>query len=210
MILLILGDWWNSLSGAEQVFWAIAIVFTVLFIIQFVLSLIGLDFDGDADFDISTDAGDAGGGYSLDADFTLFSVRSIIAFFTFFGWTGVLVLGKGVKTWIALSAASLSGLVAMFIVGYMMYLFSKLTQEGNINIKNAINNTGEVYLTVPANKKGFGKIHLKIQGAFRELDAVTNGDALPTGASVRIVEVLEDNLLLVEPMRNFLGEQQGS
>jgi len=206
MTLAIQASWWEGLSSAQQVFWAISIVFSVLFVIQFVLSLIGLDFDADTEVDIGSDVGDStGGSYSLDADFTLLSVRSIIAFFTFFGWTGVLVLNSGGGVWSAVGFASLSGLIAMAIVGYMMYLFAKLSESGTIKTENAIFNTGEVYLAIPPAKSGYGKVHLKIQGSLREMDAVTEGKLpLPTGASVRVIEVLDDNLLLVEPVENLL------
>ncbi|MEM9919372.1 MAG: hypothetical protein AAF990_14815 [Bacteroidota bacterium] len=207
MQLLFLGQWWSGLEGAQQVFWGIAIIFSVLFVIQFVLSLVGLDFDGDADMDFNTDSPGDSGGYSMDADFTILSVRSIIAFFTFFGWTGVLFLKNGGSTLVALIAASVAGLAAMFIVGYMMYLFSKLTQDGSIDIREALYNKGEVYLTIPANKKGYGKIHLKVSGSLQELDAVTSGDAIPTGTSIRVVEVLDDNLLLVEQAKDFLMDE---
>ena len=125
MILLNLGDWWVALSGAQQAFWGIAIVFSILFLIQFVFSLIGLDADTDmdGDLDIAGDV-DTDPGFGLDADFTVFSVRSIIAFFTFFGWTGVLVLNAGGNVLSAIGFSFLSGTIAMFIVGYLIYLFS--------------------------------------------------------------------------------------
>ena len=201
------GDWWSSLNGIQQLFWGISIVFSVLFIIQFVLSLIGLDFDGDADVDVHTDVDN---GYQLDADFTLLSVRGIIAFFTFFGWTGVLVLNAGGSTLMALGLASLSGLLAMLIVGYMIYMFSKLTQEGNVDIQEALFQTGEVYLTIPAGKNGSGKIHLKIQGSLKEMDAITEGQSLITGAPIKVIEVLDDNLLLVEPAISYLPGNQSA
>ena len=75
-------------------------------------------------------------GFGLDAYFTILSVRSIIAFFTFFGWTGVLVLNAGGTTLTAIGAASVAGLLAMLLVGYLIYLFSKLSQDGNLNIDN--------------------------------------------------------------------------
>ncbi|MEM6966874.1 MAG: hypothetical protein AAF573_19070 [Bacteroidota bacterium] len=207
MLLLILGDWWGSLNATEQVFWGISIIFSVLFIIQFVLSLIGLDFDTDTDLDVSTDV-DTDGGYSLDPSFTLFSVRSIIAFFTFFGWTGVLALNAGLGTMTAVILASISGFIAMAIVGYMMYLFSKLGESGNVDVKDALFQTGEVYLTIPETKRGQGKIHINISGSLREMDAITEGKKLPTGATVRVVEVINEQLLVVEPVETFLeGEQ---
>ena len=203
------GDWWSSLDGIQQLFWGISIVFSVLFIIQFVLSLIGLDFDGDADVDVHADV-DHGHSYTLDADFTLLSVRGIIAFFTFFGWTGVLVLNAGGSTLMALGFASLSGLMAMLIVGYMIYMFSKLTQAGNTDIQEALFQTGEVYLTIPAEKNGYGKIHLKIQGSLKEMDAITEGQTLLTGVPIKVIEVLDDNLLLVEPAISYLPGNQSS
>lgn len=205
MILLFFGDWWNTLSGIQQIFWGISIVFSVLFVIQFVLSLIGLDFDGDGDLDIEVST-NTDTGYSLDADFTLLSVRSIIAFFTFFGWTGVMVLNAGGSVLAAVGFSSLAGLAAMFIVGYMMYMFHKLSQSGTINLETALYNTGKVYLTIPANKNGYGKVNVKVQGTIKEVDAVTEGDALPTGSNIRIIQVLDDNLLLVEPVESFLPE----
>ncbi|HFC00530.1 MAG TPA: hypothetical protein ENJ53_06970 [Phaeodactylibacter sp.] len=207
MLLLVFGDWWSTLNGAEQAFWGISIVFSVLFVIQFVLSLIGLDFDHDVDFDVSADT-DVGGDYSLDPSFSLFSVRSIIAFFTFFGWTGVLALNANLGTMTAVIMASASGLLAMSIVGYMMYAFSKLGESGTTDINEALFQSGEVYLTIPEGKRGQGKIHIKIHGSLREVDAITEGKTLPTGATIRVVEVLDDRLLLVEPVETFLeGEE---
>lgn len=205
MLLLVFGDWWSALSGTQQMFWGISIIFSVLFVIQFVLSLIGLDFDGDADFEISADAdADIEGGYSLDPSFTLFSVRSIIAFFTFFGWTGVLALNAGLSTTMTVILASTSGFAAMVIVGYMMYLFSKLGESGNVDFKDALFQTGEVYLTIPGGKRSPGKIHINIQGVMKEVDAITEGKTLNTGATIRVVEIVDENLLLVEPVETFL------
>ncbi|MFK7978920.1 MAG: hypothetical protein AB8G86_02970 [Saprospiraceae bacterium] len=206
MILLNLGDWWIALSGPHQAFWGISIVFSILFLIQFVFSLIGLDADADidGDMDMSGDM-DMDPGFGMDADFTVFSVRSIIAFFTFFGWTGVLVLNAGGDVLTALGFSFLSGTVAMLIVGYLIYLFSKLSEDGNIDMENALLNTGEVYLTIPGEEGGQGKIHITINNSFREINAVTkNFTPLPTGSKIRVIEIIEDNLLLVEPIEDLL------
>jgi hypothetical protein len=196
-----MSDWWNTLSGAHQVFWVIALVFSVLFLIQFVLSLIGLDFDSDADADAKTDHG-------MDANFTIFSVRSIIAFFTFFGWGGVLALNAGGNTIAAVAVAGISGFAAMVVVGYMMFWFSKLNQEGNIDLNNAIYQTGKVYLPIPANGRGQGKVHISIGGSLKEIDAITEGKNLPTGSTVRVIEVINDNVFVVEKVEGLLPHEQ--
>ncbi len=203
MLLLVFGDWWSSLNGTQQMFWGISIIFSVLFVIQFVLSLIGLDFDSETDFEVGSHS-DVDADYSLDPSFTLFSVRSIIAFFTFFGWTGVLALNAGIGTTMAVVFASVSGFAAMALVGYMMYLFSKLGESGNVDLNEALFQTGEVYLTIPAGKRNQGKIHINIQGVMKEMDAITEGKTLTTGSRIRVVEILDDNILLVEPVETFL------
>jgi membrane protein implicated in regulation of membrane protease activity len=200
MILLNLGDWWAALTGPQQAFWGISIVFSILFLIQFVFSLIGLDMNTDLDGDIDVEASG-----EFDSDFTLLSVRSIIAFFTFFGWTGVLILNAGGSTITAVSFAALAGLVAMAIVGYLIYLFSRLSEDGNVDINNALLNVGKVYLTIPAEEAGQGKIHITIDGSMKELNAITkNMEELPTGSKIRVIEVLDNNILIVEPIEKLL------
>ncbi|MEL6988867.1 MAG: hypothetical protein AAGK97_13730, partial [Bacteroidota bacterium] len=67
MLLTAMNDWWTSLTTPQQIYWGISIVSSVLFTIQFILSLIGLDADADVDFDIEMDTD---GVPSFDADFT--------------------------------------------------------------------------------------------------------------------------------------------
>jgi membrane protein implicated in regulation of membrane protease activity len=154
------------------------------------------DLDGDIDVEASGE---------FDSDFTLLSVRSIIAFFTFFGWTGVLILNAGGSTITAVSFAALAGLVAMAIVGYLIYLFSRLSEDGNVDINNALLNVGKVYLTIPAEEAGQGKIHITIDGSMKELNAITkNMEELPTGSKIRVIEVLDNNILIVEPIEKLL------
>jgi len=200
MLMNISTGWWENLDGAGQAFWGIALVFSVLFVIQFVLSLIGMDFDAEAGMDFSTPTDTTSDTtMGLDADFSVFSVRSIIAFFMLFGWTGVLMLDAGFSVWLALLVAGVIGFLAMIMVAYLMFKVSQMDESGTFNTRTAINNFGEVYLTIPATKTGYGKIHLKIKGSTREMDAVTDhNEQINTGSRVKIIDVLDDNLLLVE------------
>lgn len=201
LFLLSMESWWANLEGTEQVFWGIAIIFSVLFTFQFVLSLFGLDTDVDADFgEIPEDVDGVGGDYSIDPSFTVFSIRSVIAFFTFFGWMGVYLISQDTSMPVTVFGASIAGLSAMFVVAYMLFLFGKLTKAGNVNINEALYKTAEVYLTIPPDKMGKGKIHFQLGKSLREMDAITeNFMAIPTGATVKIVEVLDDEVLMVEP-----------
>lgn len=184
--------WWEALSSAHQVFWFIAIVFSVLFFIQFVLLIMGMDGD---DVDGVGGDGDAEG---FDHEFSALSLRSIIAFFTFFGWTGVLLLGNELSVWVAVLLASVAGLAAMFIVAYLMFKFAQLEQSGTLNLYHALDQPGEVYLSIPGHQTGRGKVHLMIDGVVREMDAMTDGEKLNTGDPVVVTAIMDDNILKVE------------
>lgn len=205
MLQFQISEWWTVLSDAQKVFWGISIVFSVLFLIQFVISLVGFDFDTDADFDTGGE-GAISGESGIDGDFAVFSVRSVIAFFTFFGWTGVLALSGGTGLFLAVIFAGLAGFLAMVLVAAMMYWFSRLTEVGNLDIRDAINKKGEVYVPIPAHKLGIGKVLIHLKGSTRELDAVTDADALPTGTAVRVAEIIDGEILLVERSETLLHQ----
>ncbi|MBK9105929.1 MAG: NfeD family protein [Saprospiraceae bacterium] len=194
IILMSVNQWWGDLSPALQVFWFIAIIFSILFFIQFILLVIGLESDTDVGFEHGGDSA------SFEQEFSALSGRSIIAFFTFFGWTGVLTMGNQLSVWIAVLLSTLVGLAAMFIVAYLMFKFAQLEQSGTLNLYHALDQTGEVYLTVPPSQSGRGKVTLMIDGRVREMDAMTDGDTLKTGTKVRVIEILDENALKVEAM----------
>ena len=195
-----ISQWWDALNGAQQVFWGVSLFFSVLFIFQFVINLIGLgvDLDTDTDTDLDHSA-------HIDPGFTWLSVRGIIAFFTFFGWAGVIVLGKGGLLLTALVVGLVSGMLAMALVGYLLYLFGQQTQEGNYHIDEALYQSAEVYLSIPALKSGMGKVMIQLGNGLREVDAVTEGKTLVNGTMVRVIGILDDRVLLVEELR-----EQGS
>lgn len=186
--------WWDSLSEVEQIFWGIATVTTVIFSIQALLTAIGADHsETQVDTDIQVDG---------DASFTFLSVRSIIAFFLLFGWSGVIVLSNNGSYTLAFILATIAGLCGIFITAYLVYSLYKLQERGNIQIQNAVNQKGEVYLKIPGKKEGLGKVMILLQGKITELEAMTEGDTIPTGEKIRVISILEDNVLLVETIRD--------
>ena len=78
--------WWASFQDMDiwmQVFWGCAVVGSLIFIVQMVLTLVGMDSsDMDVDFD-GGDTMDLGGGISL------FSIKNFVNFLVGFGWGGV-------------------------------------------------------------------------------------------------------------------------
>ncbi len=101
-------QWWNSLAVLQQVFYYVAVPFTVVLLIQAVMTLIGLgntgvdadgadaDFDGDVgtDFDADVDADfdadfDADGDGGIDADVESFEPGPGLSGFRFFTVRGI-------------------------------------------------------------------------------------------------------------------------
>ncbi len=189
-------SWWHELAFVEQVFWTIAIVFTILFVLQLVSSILGVDFDGDMDVDLDMDS-DLDGGFDIDPGFTLFSVRSIIAFFTFFGWVGVITTSGGMETKTAIVVSFISGFIAMIFVAFVLFQLVKLSEVGTVEIEEALGKYGKVYIPIPANRSDTGMISIELGGKTMELKAVTDGDLLKTGTIIYVFKVLEDNVLLV-------------
>ena len=208
-------DWWDGLTFVEQIFYYCAIPATIILVIQTILSIFGighgdgdLDFDSDIDTSIDSDVDVMGStaaeSTSIDAaesasSLKFFSVRGIVAFFSLFGWVGVVLAEEGLNTFIIFFIATVSGLIGMLVIALMFYSISKMQRNGNINIKNAIGQVGQVYLTIPAKQSGQGKIQITIQERYTEVNAMTSSlKSLPTGTMVRVVDVIDINTLLVE------------
>lgn len=184
-------EWWNQLTSFEKIFWIIAIPATVAFIIQLVTTFLGGDIDADLEVDteIETDHG---------AGVQFFTVKNLIAFFTIFAWTGIACIDAGLSKGLVVFIAFLAGLAMMTIMATIFYYANKLTENGSLDLKNALGAEGEVYLTIPANKGGYGKIQIKVQGALRELEAVTTDNVdLKTGSIAKVIDVSTNNILTV-------------
>lgn len=186
-----LSDWWDSLSTIQQIYWGIAIPSTLIFLMQTILTFVGGDMDADMDHDISVET-DHGIGFQF------FTFKNFIAFFTIFSWTGIACVNSGWSTGLTIIASVLAGLAMMVVMASIFYYFSKLTDSGTMKMKNAIGQIGEVYLTVGAKRANIGKVSVKVQGALRELDALTDDkEDLTMGMVVEVIDIINDNLLLI-------------
>jgi hypothetical protein len=81
---------------------------------------------------------------------------------------------------------------------YVIQQVQKLAENNSFSIQNTLGKSAEVYLTIPAQKQGKGKIMISINGAFHELEAMTENDSIATGAVVKVVRIENNNLLIVE------------
>jgi hypothetical protein len=74
-----------------------------------------------------------------------------------------------------------------------------MDDDGSVSIHGAVGATGTVYLTIPADKAGAGKVLLTLQNRTVEYQAVTSHAALPTGAAIMVVDVVGPDTVDVIP-----------
>jgi hypothetical protein len=74
----------------------------------------------------------------------------------------------------------------------------RLAEDNSFKISNALNKTASVYLPIPGKKAGVGKIQVSVRGSLHELDAITENEKIETSATVRIVKIESNNLVVVE------------
>ena len=164
-----LSDWWVLLSSAEKAFCFIGGVSNLLFIFYLLFYVAGGD-DSDHDFE--------------EAHFSILSVRGVLAFGMFAGWTALVVSHWGVSPLFAGLTGICAGWLAAWLAWRLIRVMLTWQSSGTLNIQNAVGQTADVHLFIPASGKGSGKITIELQGALRELDAITLGDAIPTGGKV--------------------------
>lgn len=188
--------WWTSLSTAMQVLWAITLSASLIFVIQTVMTFLGLG-DHDADFDLDT----SDGSFDADPSMNLLTFRNLVNFCLGFGWTAVLMHEKIQSNALLIIVSVIVGIFLVTVVMWIFKWLSGMQQTGNIDVhKSAVGCEGKVYLTIPGERKGEGKVQITINNAVREYDAVTDGETIPTGKAIKVTEVINDYTLLVEEL----------
>lgn len=174
---------WQSWTLLQRICFCVAVLFTLVLIVQIILMMVGGDGDVDLDGDGIPDTD-----LDIDDGFALFTVKGLIAFFAVGGWMGFAFGGGFIHVAWAIVIAVASGVLAFFGIGLLLYWISKLAVNGTVDIGNAVGQTAEVYLTIPAKCAATGKITVQVQGRLMELDAMTESEEpIKTGAKVTVV-----------------------
>ena len=216
--------WWTSLDLMMKILWGITITASLIFVIQSVMTFLGADSGGDFDMDggdLGDIPGDMGGdiaagglgetGGSGDGDAVsgdgmgLLTFRNFVNFFLGFGWATVLLRDAFKSTTLLMVFGVIVGVALVAAVMYLYKWLGSMQQSGNINVyKSAVGCQGKVYLTIPSERAGEGKVQITINNSVREYTALTDGDELKTGTPIKVVEVLSPSTLLVEPLESYI------
>ena len=200
-----IATWWADLSPVMKLLWGVTLTATLVFIIQTVMTFLGADADS-TDFDVDVDASMDGSDLSnIDSGANLYTFRNFVNFFLGFGWTAIILQPSVKSTAVLVIISVLVGIALVALVMYMFKWLYSMQQSGNINVyKAAVGCQGKCYLRIPGERAGEGKVQITIQGAVREYNAVTDGDEIKTGTSVKVVEAIDGNTLLVEELNSYI------
>ncbi|MGQ0715610.1 MAG: hypothetical protein ACT4PJ_18075 [Gemmatimonadaceae bacterium] len=166
-------------------------------VVQLALGLLGVtDAGGNPHVG---DGHDAGGANGAHAGLDLLSVRSISAGLAFFGLGGLAGLATGLGLIAAIPLSLMAGIAAMVGTAAVMRWMLRLEDDGTVSIHGAVGATGRVYLSIPGDRKGAGKVTLTLQNRTVEYQAVTSSAPLPTGAPIMVVDVIGPDTVDVVP-----------
>ncbi len=183
----------------QTFFLTCAAVGGVILVAQLVLGFFGAEHHG-GDHHIGTQHDSASDGLQL------LSARTLSAAVAFFGIGALGASAIGLPTVVATVAGSALGIAAMFGVAFLMRAMLRFEHDGSIDIQRAVGQAATVYIPIPASEQGSGKVTMMLQGRTVEYQAVTaDGQSLPTGAAVLIVDVRNDDTVEVVPLPSLDG-----
>jgi hypothetical protein len=90
-----------------------------------------------------------------------------------------------------------------------MRLIIKLNLDGTVRIERSVGARGTVYLPIPAEKAGAGKVLVSVHHRTIEYKAITSQQLLPTGAKIVVVGVVAPDTVEVAPTNDSEGGSHG-
>lgn len=188
-------------------------------LLQLAMSLIGFGMEGGGDLDAGAHDGSLSAGdlhdhaaISIDADhpadlahhhpttdhhhstnniFKFLTLQTLVAFLAFFGIGGLASLEAEQTPPAAALIAVLCGGSSMFLVGYATQKMRRLHSEGTIQIERATGALGRVYVEIPGEGAGAGKVMIRLQERTVEVCARTSGPTLTSGTSIQVCDVID-------------------
>ena len=191
-------EWYSGLTVLEQIYFWLGIAATVFLIIQIVMLCFtsfggDVDLDGDGDIDVDTDSG-----------VSIFTVKSVTAFFAVGSWAGLLTCALIAENlqWVSIIVALVAGSAAFAVVVLLLRFLYKMQSNGNLQLDKLVGKRATVYVSIPENRSGRGKITMNAQGKFVELDAMTDGERLSVDDAVEIVATENECMVVARVSEN--------
>ncbi|VTR98616.1 hypothetical protein [Tuwongella immobilis] len=182
----------------DSVYLFCVVIGGVVLLLQTGLLLLGLG-DDHGHLSHSTDSGDT----PSDWWWSLLSVRTLTAGATFFGLGGMLARGAEIAGDRAVLIALACGGAAMYAVNALVQWLLSFQADHTVSLNETIGCQADIYLRIPPNRTGRGKVMLTVRNRTLELDAMTeHGVLLPTGGKAIVLSVEPGETLLVGPVES--------
>lgn len=190
--------WWSELTTFCQISFIVAVTSTAILGIYLFLVFTGIDSP-------TADNNANSGGANLYSDeptpgiFTLkiINFRSILVLFAVGAWVAYFFYPMFGWVWTIVSAVLL-GVGAAILVAWLYQKVMKLEPSDDKNYIGAIGKTAVVYIRVPKQRSGKGKVTVTLQDKQLEIDAITDElEDLVTNSFVHVVDLADDKTLIV-------------
>ncbi|MBU1093967.1 MAG: hypothetical protein KKH01_05855 [Firmicutes bacterium] len=194
--------WWESLNSFQQIMFVLAVSASAVMIIFILLMIIGFDqsdFDGvdgmdaiDMHLDTINDEP-----LSSIGGLRILSVRGVLAFISIGGWAAF-IFADIVAIWLASLIGIVFGTIAAYLVALAFRGIYKLESSGNLVYENSVGKIGTVYMRIPKEKSGKGKVTLIVQERLIEADAITEEDHdLMPKSEIEVIGIVDTTTLVV-------------
>ncbi len=169
---------------------------TILFIIYFILVLIGGVADGIADSIPFLDVN-----LEMDAEgvFHMLTIQGLLSFMMMFGIFGLAASQADQNSIVAILAGSIAGIASMWIVGKVFQAVASLETDGTVVHSEALGAKGTVYRRIEPGQTG--QVQVEFQSALRTCNAVAEDETMriETGKFVTVVGNISE-MLIVRPL----------
>jgi hypothetical protein len=173
---------WQAISAFIQTCWIIALVSSLLLVILVIVNYFDLDTDSE-----------------LNARRHYAIPQTVLSFASASSWVILLTLYYRYELNTSIALGLLAGIIAVFITRYLSRILpghASASLPGKA--ESLLGQRGKVLNSIPAHRNGFGKVSVQLAGTTYEMEAMTPGQALDTGAAIRVIDVVAERTLIVE------------
>ncbi len=182
----------SNLDSLHMTFWLVAIPTSIIFIIQAIMTFLGIDSTDELEVSINGDLEEG-----VFTPFQQFSLRNLTNFLLGFSWTGISFYNTINNKGFLITLSLCIGTLFLYGFAFLIRQIQVLEENNSFRINETMNKIAEVYLTIPENKKGVGKILISINGTFHELEVMTENDKILTGSIVKVVKIENESMPIV-------------
>ena len=136
----------------------------------------------------------------------LLSIRALSAGLALFGFGGILATQAGLATVVAIVPALALGAAGSYGIAWLMRSLKRLEVDRSFVLGRSVGVVGRVYLGIPGNRSGAGKVHVVVQERLMELPALTPEAPIEAGQPVLVIDTVEPDTVVVVRQPPLLEE----